>query len=117
MTSTDLKLKARLCCILVHGYEKYKGGNTMGSDDEKSYDDVEALCPFFIKSGKANITCEGLDDYSRIKLLYVGKKGNLIPTLRDHKRFIHCNDKYNECPIFKMLMKVYEEKQNGSKPL
>lgn len=89
----------------------------MGSDDEKSYDDVEALCPFFIKSGKANITCEGLDEYSRIKLLYVGKKGNLIPALRDHKRFIHCNDKYKECPIHQMLMKEYEEKQNGSKPL
>lgn len=62
---------------------------------------AEAKCPFYHKEDTHRVFCEGVVDKSSLSLNF----GNPIDC-RDF-RYKHCNDKYKECPVNKMLMKKY----------
>lgn len=69
----------------------------------KSFDDVEAQCPYFIYSLKKMIVCEGIIDGSTTKLEFNKK------SMRDQHRRIFCDSKYTNCEICRMLEGKYED--------
>lgn len=74
----------------------------------EEHDDVEAKCPFFIKSDPTTIVCEGIDDSSRLKLIFCRKDGGGLKVCRDNHRCSYCDTKYKDCPIYKMLEEKYQ---------
>lgn len=67
------------------------------------YDDVDAKCPFFRSSNKRKVCCEGITDDCTICLMFISEpKRNL-------HRNVFCNEKYEYCEVYKMLMEKYEE--------
>lgn len=67
------------------------------------FDDVDAKCPFYQSGGKRKITCEGITDDCKTCLIFISQQK------RDLHRRIFCDDKYQNCEIFRMLMEKYEE--------
>lgn len=67
------------------------------------FDDVEAKCPFFKYSGKQKIACEGITDDCTTWLMFSSEQK------RNLHRKIFCNARYQNCEIFIMLNKKYEE--------
>ena len=67
------------------------------------YDDVKALCPFFLHSEKRKISCEGITDGCTTNLEFDCKAS------RDLHRSIFCDAKYENCEIFMMLEEKYED--------
>ena len=67
------------------------------------YDDVEAKCPFFIRSGHNHITCEGATE-NCVTVLQFEKKEK-----RNQHRRCYCDDNYGSCVICKMLNSKYEK--------
>lgn len=72
-----------------------------------TYDDVNAICPFFLSGDKQRITCEGLIDRSRCI--------NRFDYGRDCEQYRskYCDRHYEQCRIYKVLNKKYEEEQDG----
>jgi len=68
-----------------------------------TYDDVHALCPFFQSSDKNRIICEGIVKGSRTALEFT-KQGE-----RSRHRTLYCDCRYQQCEVYKALMKKYEE--------
>jgi hypothetical protein len=68
----------------------------------RTYDNCDAICPFFETSRVKSVTCEGIDDKGRICLLFSDTKKRL-----EHRRTF-CDRKYEECQIFKLVMQKYE---------
>ena len=69
----------------------------------RSYNEGNVKCPFFIACGKVTITCEGLTDECKTKLLFTNEKG------REQHREIFCDNHYSNCEIYSMLEKKYED--------
>ena len=69
----------------------------------KSFDDVEAQCPYFIYSLKKQIVCEGIIDGSTTKLEF-----DKMEKRNQHRR-IFCDSKYQNCEICRMLEGKYED--------
>lgn len=66
------------------------------------YDDVEAICPYFVRSDKRKIVCEGMKDYS------LGLEFDRARE-RDIYREKYCNTyDYTKCDICVLLNKKYE---------
>lgn len=65
--------------------------------------DVEIQCPFYKNIGMKSITCEGITDDCVTKILF-----NTLQ-LRDEHCKIFCECKYQNCEIYTMLEKKYEE--------
>lgn len=71
------------------------------------YQDVNAICPFFLSGDKQRITCEGLIDRSRcINRFDYGKD-------REQYRSKYCDKRYEQCRIYRALNQKYEEEQDG----
>lgn len=68
-----------------------------------TYKDVEVKCPFFKEHTKKGITCEGLTEDSIIKLCFLSTES------KDLQARVFCNTKYQNCEIYRMLEKKYEE--------
>ena len=69
----------------------------------KSFDDVEAQCPYFRYSLKKQIVCEGIIDGCTTKLEFDKMEK------RNQQRRIFCDSKYKYCEIYRMLEEKYEE--------
>ena len=73
-----------------------------------SFKQVEVKCPFYkYDDGRRRITCEGLVDKSSIALIYLTRGGY------DQQIDSFCCERYQQCPLYKMLMKKYEETSDG----
>lgn len=72
-----------------------------------TYDDVNAICPFFLAGDKQRITCEGLIDRSRCINRFDYSKD------REHYRSKYCDGHYEQCRIYRALNQKYEEEQDG----
>lgn len=79
----------------------------MGNKQSTSYDDVEALCPFFRKSDKYSITCEGVEDDSINKTVFRDETGREHQESRNNYRAHYCNLNYSKCRIYRMLNEKY----------
>lgn len=68
------------------------------------YDDMFAQCPFFLRSKKKRIVCEGFIDGSTLKIDFDTQD------CRNLHRKAFCDSKYQYCEIYRMLEEVYDEK-------
>ena len=67
-----------------------------------SFDDMEAICPYFQYSQKKHIVCEGIIDGSTTKLQFDTQDK------RNQHRRLFCDSKYKNCEICRMLEGKYE---------
>lgn len=65
--------------------------------------DQEALCPFFHRSTDKDITCEGITDGCITKIAFNSRKKKKMHS------DIFCNKKYENCEVYRMLEKKYED--------
>ena len=68
-----------------------------------TWDNADAICPFFETSGIKMVTCEGISEGNRLCILFGDTKRRLS------WRRTFCDKRYEECEIYKMLIKKYEE--------
>lgn len=68
-----------------------------------NYDDVEALCPYYKGSNAKQISCEGITEGSITILSFSSKEK------RNKQRRIFCNQRYENCEVFRMLEEKYED--------
>jgi hypothetical protein len=69
----------------------------------RTYNESNAQCPFFLSCGKVSISCEGITDDCKLKLLFNKEED------RELHREIFCDRTYKNCEIYSMLVKKYEE--------
>lgn len=62
-----------------------------------------AQCPFFISSGKETVLCEGITNDCTVLLRFEAPEKRTV-----HRRH-YCNNKYQECPMYKLLEDKYEK--------
>ena len=67
------------------------------------FDDVDAICPYFQRSEKRKISCEGITDGCVTNLEFETKEK------RNLQRNLFCNDKYKNCEVYRMLEEKYTE--------
>ena len=67
------------------------------------FDDVDAICPYFQRSDKRKISCEGITDCCTTNLEFKTK------AKRNLQRKLFCDDKYKNCEIYRMLEEKYIE--------
>ena len=67
------------------------------------YDDVSAVCPFYLNGDKRKISCEGITEGCKTTLEFERKAD------RDLHRQTFCNSKFKNCEIYAMLEAKYEE--------
>ena len=67
------------------------------------FDDVEVKCPFFLSSSKRKITCEGIIEDCTITLNFSSQEK------RNIQCGIFCDEKYENCEIYRMLSEKYVE--------
>ena len=65
--------------------------------------DEYVKCPFYLRLSEQSITCEGITDNCVTKTIFNSKKEK-----RKHRNIFCCN-KYQNCEIYGMLEKKYEE--------
>lgn len=71
---------------------------------QKWYEDEYVLCPFYVKEKGPVLQCESPVGYPRIDTtLLVRPENKRVHIL------IYCRKNYKECPIYKDVMKKYEE--------
>lgn len=73
--------------------------------------DADVYCPFYLKSDKGFVQCEGFDKCTAIKLLFMSPKDG-SPLREDKKDFMkrHCLSEQGcqQCMVYKMLEAKYE---------
>ena len=69
-----------------------------------NYKDVEAKCPFFIRSDNNRICCEGVDKTNTTNLVFESTP-NLIAY---EESFCHGITSCRRCKLHQMLMRKYE---------
>lgn len=69
------------------------------------YDTICAVCPFYVKSGKKTITCEGITDDCATNLIFESEEA------RNQHRHLFCDSQanYKKCEIYKVLEEKYAE--------
>ena len=67
------------------------------------FDDVNAKCPYFQRSEKRKISCEGVTDGCTTNLEFKTK------AKRNLQRELFCDDKYTNCEVYRMLEEKYTE--------
>ena len=75
----------------------------------KNYMDKSVVCPFYSQEEPQKLHCEGYSECTRF-LTYFDSKDKK----KEHKKCF-CNDiaKYPNCPLYPVIMKQYEEKEDG----
>ena len=68
-----------------------------------SYSDVKARCPFFRFSTDKKVVCEGITDSCSTALEFSKGEGKRL------HRNLFCDDRYENCEIYRMLEEKYEE--------
>ena len=70
-----------------------------------SFDDVDVLCPFYVKSSRKYkfIECEGVNIRTKTSLKFSRRS--------EHREYMekYCNRHYKACEICKAAQKKYEE--------
>lgn len=75
-----------------------------------SYAEIDAKCPFFDKTGRGFVQCEGITTSSHTRTLFHDlNDGHPLDGDRDNYLKAYCNTNYETCAIYKMLMTKYEE--------
>ena len=69
----------------------------------RTYHEALINCPFYQSMATQSISCEGITDECLIKLIFTS------PEKRDSHRKIFCEKHYQNCEIYRMLEKKYEE--------
>lgn len=69
----------------------------------RTYHEALINCPFYQSMAQKSISCEGITDECITKLLFRTAES------RDLHREIFCEHKYENCEIYRMLEKKYEE--------
>lgn len=69
----------------------------------RTYNEGLITCPFYKSMAQKSISCEGITDDCIIKLLFVS------PEKRDLHRKIFCENRYQNCEIYRVLEAKYEE--------
>ena len=67
------------------------------------YDDVNAICPYFLGSDNHKIVCEGIIEGSKTIVEFDNKK------LRNRHREVFCDRRYSNCEVCRMLEDKYDE--------
>jgi hypothetical protein len=67
------------------------------------YNDANILCPFYKRSAKQSISCEGITEDCILKTIFSSPRNMHL------HRLLFCEGKYKNCEIFTMLEKKYEE--------
>ena len=68
-----------------------------------TYKDVEVKCPFYKEQTARTISCEGITDDSIIKQYFS------FPRSKELHVNVFCERKFENCEIYRMLVKKYEE--------
>lgn len=73
---------------------------------KSDYSEALAKCPFFLADNAKHkrIICEGITDDCTVQLSF-GRK----PEARTQHKKIFCDDAYEKCEIYQMLMQKYDE--------
>lgn len=66
------------------------------------YDDVNAQCPFYLRSSKHSITCNGISEQSELIVACQNQAE------RSRLKELYCDKYYKVCPIYMMLVREYE---------
>lgn len=76
----------------------------------KNYAEVYAQCPFFDKTDRGYIQCEGITQQSHTRTLFHDMDDG-HPLDADKAEYLkrYCFTGYEDCAIYKMLMTKYEE--------
>lgn len=69
----------------------------------RTYNEGDIQCPFYQAMATKSITCEGITEECITKLIFKS------PEIRDGHRKIFCDAKYQNCEIYIMLEKKYED--------
>lgn len=69
----------------------------------RTWDNADAICPFFQTSGIKMVTCEGVTADNMVCVLFQDTKKRLA------WRRTFCDRDYKKCEIYKMVMKKYGE--------
>ena len=75
------------------------------------YSDVEVICPFFDKGGRGYIQCEGVIENTFNRMLFISLDGHPLDKERDAYSTIFCEQCFEECEVYKMLNRKYEDKK------
>lgn len=67
------------------------------------YNEANILCPFYKRSAKQSISCEGITDNCILKTIFSS------PHNMHLHRLLFCETKYKNCEIYLMLEKKYEK--------
>lgn len=67
------------------------------------FDDIDVVCPFFKASNEKQISCEGIAEESILILSFNNKKD------RNFHKTVFCDKKCENCEIYRMLEKKYED--------
>lgn len=67
------------------------------------YNEKLIQCPFYEASATQSISCEGVTDECITRLIFTSPKEMQL------HRMVYCERGYQECRIYKMLEKKYEE--------
>jgi hypothetical protein len=68
-----------------------------------------AKCPFYQSSDKLKVKCEGFSEGTRIGLFFADSK----QMNRHTKIFCRNINGYKNCPLYPVIMKQYESKEDG----
>lgn len=66
-------------------------------------DYAKARCPFFLSSGREDVSCEGVVENSKLILIFGSERE------RNGHREIFCDGGYQACRLYQAIMKKYEE--------
>ena len=73
-----------------------------------NYMDESAVCPFYIEGDHLWIRCEGYGEGTRIRISFDCKT-----RAKSHaKKYCNCMKGFESCPMYPVIMKQYETKEN-----
>lgn len=67
------------------------------------YNEKRIQCPFYQASATQSISCEGVTDECITRLIFTSPKEMSL------HRMTHCENKYQNCRMYRLLEKKYEE--------
>lgn len=70
--------------------------------------DIYALCPFYLRTERQMIVCEGVEEKSTVHLAFASTTQKL------NYKLGHCDKDYAQCLVFKMLEGKWESHERNS---
>lgn len=69
-----------------------------------SYNDKDIVCPFYKKEAHLVISCEGINQYTSLRLFFITKE------FQNKHEVRYCMNltNYKKCPLYTIIAKQYE---------